>query len=59
MLPQFLARAIVIIVGLTMLLVVNVRGVGFYVAWSLIGVAFLSEAAATLVYWRRARASRH
>jgi hypothetical protein len=59
MLPQFLARAIAIIVALTMLLVVNVRGVGFYVAWSLIGVAFLSEAAATLVYWRRARASRH
>jgi hypothetical protein len=59
MLPQFLARAIAIIVGLTMLLVVNVRGVGFYIAWSLIGVAFLSEAAATLVYRRRARDSRH
>jgi hypothetical protein len=58
MLPQFLARAIAIIVALTMLLVVNVRGVGFYVAWSLIGVAFLSEAAATLVYWRRSRPSR-
>jgi hypothetical protein len=55
---QFLARAIAIIVGLTMLLVVNVRGVAFYVAWSLIGLAFLSEAAATLVYWRRARAGR-
>jgi hypothetical protein len=55
---QFLARAIAIIVGLTMLLVVNVRGAAFYVAWSLIGVAFLSEAAATLVYWRRSRASR-
>jgi hypothetical protein len=59
MLPQFLARATAIIVGLTMLLVVNVRGVGFYVAWSLIGLAFLSEASATLVYWRRSRASRH
>jgi hypothetical protein len=55
---QFLARAIAIIVGLTMLLVVNVRGAAFYVAWSLIGLAFLSEAAATLVYWRRSRASR-
>jgi hypothetical protein len=57
-LPQFLARAIAIIVGLTMLLVVNVRGVAFYVAWSLIVLAFLSELGATLVYWRRARASR-
>ena len=47
---QFLARAIAIIVGLTMLLVVNVRGVAFYFAWSLIVLAFLSEAAATLVY---------
>ena len=58
MLPQFLARAIAIIVGLTMLLVVNVRGVAFYVAWSLIGLAFLSEVVATLVYWRRTRAGR-
>ena len=55
---QFLARAIAIIVGLTMLLVVNVRGAAFYVAWSLIVLAFLSEAAATLVYWRRTRAAR-
>jgi hypothetical protein len=56
--PQFLARAIAIIVGLTMLLVVNVRGVAFYVAWSLIVLAFLSEGAATYVYWRRSRATR-
>jgi hypothetical protein len=56
---QFLARAIAIIVGLTMLLVVNVRGVAFYVAWSLIVLAFLSEAAATYVYWRRSRMTRH
>jgi hypothetical protein len=55
---QFLARAIAIIVGLTMLLVVNVRGVAFYVAWSLIVLAFLSEVAATYVYWRRSRAAR-
>jgi hypothetical protein len=55
---QFLARGITIIVGLTMLLVVNVRGVAFYVAWSLIVLAFLSEAAATYVYWRRSRAAR-
>jgi hypothetical protein len=56
---QFLARAIAIIVGLTMLLVVNVRGVAFYVAWSLIVLAFLSEAAATYVYRRRSRMTRH
>jgi hypothetical protein len=56
--PQFLARAIAIIVGLTMLLVVNVRGVAFYVAWSLIVLAFLSEVAATVVYRRRSRATR-
>jgi hypothetical protein len=55
---QFLARAIAIIVGLTMLLVVNVRGVAFYIAWSLVVLAFLSEMAATYVYWRRSRAAR-
>ena len=56
--PQFLARAIAIIVGSTMLLVVNVRGFAFYIAWSLIVLAFLSELAATYVYWRRSRAAR-
>jgi hypothetical protein len=56
--PQFVARAIAIIVGLTMLLVVNVRGVAFYVAWSLIGLAFLSEVVATLVHLRRSRTRR-
>jgi hypothetical protein len=56
--PQALARAIAIIVALTMLLVVNVRGVAFYVAWSLIVLAFLSELAATVVYRRRSRAAR-
>jgi hypothetical protein len=56
--PQFLARAIAIIVGLTMLLVVNVRGVAFYIAWSLIVLAFLSELAATYVHWRRSRVAR-
>ena len=54
---QFLARAIAIIVGLTMLLVVNVRGAAFYVAWSLIVLAFFSEVAATYMYWRRSRAT--
>jgi hypothetical protein len=55
---QFLVRAIAIIVGLTMLLVVNVRGVAFYIAWSLVVLAFLSEVAATYVYWRRSRVTR-
>jgi len=56
--PQFVVRAIAIIAGLTMLLVVNVHGVGFYIAWSLIGLAFVSEVAATVVHWRRSRAGR-
>jgi hypothetical protein len=55
---QLLVRAIAIIVGLTSLLVVNVRGVAFYIAWSLIVLAFLSEVAATYVYWRRSRTAR-
>jgi hypothetical protein len=55
---QFLVRAVAIVAGLTMLLIVNVRGVAFYMAWTLIGLAFLSEAAATLVYWQRSRATR-
>jgi hypothetical protein len=55
---QFLVRAIAIIVGLTMLLVVNVRGIAFYIAWSLVVLAFLSEVAATYVYWRRSRVTR-
>jgi len=55
---QFLARAAAIVIGLTMLLIVDVRGVAFYVAWALIVLAFLSETTATLVYWRRLRASR-
>jgi hypothetical protein len=55
---QFLARAVAIVVGLTMLLIVDVRGVAFYAAWALIVLAFLSETAATLVYWQRLRAAR-
>ena len=30
---QFLFRAVAIVVGLTLLLVVDVRGVAFYIAW--------------------------
>jgi hypothetical protein len=52
---QFLLRAAAVITGLTMLLVVDVHGVVFYVAWSLIVLALVSEAAATFVYWTRAR----
>jgi hypothetical protein len=52
---QFLVRALAVITGLTLLLIVDVRGVAFYIAWSLIVLALVSEAAATLVYWRRSR----
>jgi hypothetical protein len=55
---QFLVRAAAVITGLTMLLVVDVRGAAFYVAWALIVLALATEGAATLVYWRRARANR-
>jgi hypothetical protein len=57
---QFLARALAIVVGLTLLLVVGVHGAVFYGAWSLIALAFLSEVVATTVYWQRGRAgARH
>jgi hypothetical protein len=52
---QFLLRAVAVITGLTLLLLVDVHGAMFYVAWSLIVLALITEAAATLVYWRRAR----
>jgi hypothetical protein len=52
---QFIARAIAVVTGLTLLLIVDVHGVAFYLAWSLIGLALITEAAATLVYWRRSR----
>jgi hypothetical protein len=52
---QFIVRAILIVTGLTLLIIVDVHGVAFYLAWALIGLALLSEAAATLVYWRRTR----
>ena len=51
---QFLVRAVAVVVGLILLLVVDVRGVVFYVAWSLIGLALISEAAATLAHRHRA-----
>jgi len=52
---QFLFRAAAVVAGLVLLLVVDVHGLVFYIAWFLIGLALLSEAVATLVYWRRAR----
>jgi hypothetical protein len=52
---QFAIRAVAIIAGLTLLVIVDVHGVVFYFAWGLIGFALLTEAAATLVYWRRSR----
>ena len=55
---QFLVRAAMVITGLTMLLIVDVRGAAFYFAWALIVLALATEALATFVYWRRQRASR-
>ena len=52
---QFLVRAVAIIAGLTLLLIVDVKGAAFYVAWGLIVFALVSEATATLVYWQRSR----
>ena len=55
---QFVLRAVMVISGLTLLLIVNAHGVAFYFAWTLIGFALLSEGAATFVYWRRGRRKR-
>jgi hypothetical protein len=52
---QFAVRAVAVIAGLTLLLIVDVHGAAFYFAWMLIGLSLASEAAATLVYWRRSR----
>lgn len=55
---QFVVRAIAVMTGLTLLLIVNVRGVAFYIAWTLIGLALLTEGTAMLVHWRRSRRGR-
>jgi hypothetical protein len=55
---QFLARGVAVGCGLTLLLIVNVHGVAFYVAWSLIGLALVTEAIATAVHLRRVRRQR-
>jgi hypothetical protein len=52
---QFLFRAACVITGLVLLLIVDVHGAAFFVAWSLIVLALVSEAAATLVHWLRSR----
>ena len=52
---QFVLRATAVVTGLTLLLLVEVRGLVFYLAWGLIGFALLTEALATFVYWRRSR----
>ena len=52
---QFGVRAVAVVTGLTLLVIVDVHGVAFYFAWSLIGLALVTEAAATLVYWGRSR----
>ena len=51
-------RAVAVVTGLTLLLVVNVRGVAFYIAWTLIVLALFTEAVATMVYWRRSNGGR-
>ena len=55
---QFLVRAAAVITGLTLLLIVDVHGAAFYVAWSLIVLALASEGASTYVFWRRAHSRR-
>ena len=51
-------RAVAVITGLTMLLIVDVRGAAFYFAWALIVLALATEGLGTFVYWRRSRVSR-
>ena len=46
-----------VVTGLTLLVVVDAHGAAFYFAWGLIGIALVTEAVATLVYWRRSRNS--
>jgi hypothetical protein len=50
---QFLLRAVMVISGLVLLLIVDVHGAVFYVAWALLVAALATEALATLVYWTR------
>jgi hypothetical protein len=43
---------------LSLLLVVGVHGAILYGAWGLIALAFVSEVAASFVYWSRSRNAR-
>jgi hypothetical protein len=52
---QFLVRAAAVVTGLTLLLIVDVRGVAFDVAWALIVAALVTEALSTFLFWRRMR----
>ena len=52
---QFGVRAVAVITGFTLLVIADVEGVAFYLAWGLLGLAVVTEAAATFVYWRRLR----
>ncbi len=52
---QFAIRAAMVVTGLVLLLIVDVRGAVFYLAWALIVLALVGEALGTLVWWVRAR----
>ena len=54
---QFVLRATAVVAGLILLLIVDVRGLVFYLAWGLIVLALLTEGLATFVHWRRSRTS--
>ena len=47
-----------VITGLTLLLIVDVRGAAFYTAWTLLGLALVSEGAATRLHLRGLRRGR-
>ncbi|HEY8770538.1 MAG TPA: hypothetical protein VIM03_08345 [Thermoleophilaceae bacterium] len=49
---QFLVRALAVVTGLTLLLLVDVHGTTFYIAWALIVLALIGEGTATLLYRR-------
>jgi hypothetical protein len=44
-----------VISGLLLLLVVDVHGAAFYIAWGLIVLALVGEAVGTLMYWEQSR----
>jgi hypothetical protein len=52
---QFLVRAAAVVTGLTLLLLVDVHGAAFYIAWALIVLALVTEGLATFIYWSRLR----